>query len=213
MSRKSKARQARATLPRHGSLTVPYVARRASERLPDRLSANGGGFRPVEHPSGEKAWLLEIPGLYRDDLGWLWVPEKEDTTGVPEFGQVNANRHRRCMDELLCQVCGQRVGEPTTWLIPAERIHEDKPIITAHPPVCRACIPLARAQCPHLQASEWVAIAAPSSRIIPAGVVGDVMKLDGEIEEPNAIVGPNDPRAGRTLARQRVLALKEWRRT
>lgn len=200
--------------PTYKGKVIPWVARRAGRRNDDGIP--GARMRMAIDPATEETlWVLDIPGFFRDDQGWLWAPDQpEALNGRPEFAQINITRQRRCMDEKLCQVCGEsaiNAANEVTFVIPRADL-EKPPIIASQAPVCLVCIPIALDQCPHLRQVAHAVIAAPVDAVVAVAVIGDVYDLKGKIEY-QGIIPPraSDGRSARTLARQRVVAIKHWR--
>ncbi|MET9816496.1 hypothetical protein [Streptomyces sp. NPDC006355] len=78
--------------------------------------------------------------------------------GRPVYGEVHPGRQRLAMVHELCQMCrnpADRDDLGVLWLLEDRRgDHPGWPndLMTTHPPICRPCVPKARAQCPHLWA-------------------------------------------------------------
>lgn len=198
-------------LPKHGSLTVPWVARREAESPTGSIEIK---WVPGLTPSGEATLAIHAPELHRCHMGFLWYPGHEDPLdGAPQFAQVDPGRHRACMDDLRCQVCSRPLTKPVSFLVdPVSSLSicktPDDPILTTQPPVCARCIPLARSQCPHLRRSDWPEVKAMT--VAQVAVNGDVFSpYDGQIEK-QGLIKPVDDEVPRTLARQRVVALLQW---
>lgn len=165
--------------------------------------------------------------LFRDELGWLWTPSPNDRSGKPEWSQVHPGRQRQAMDHLLCQVCGRLTSHDAFWIVESEWVEDAKrrralaalagrtgpaQIITPHPPVCRSCHPIAMRHCPALRRGHWLTLTA--ERAVAVGVLADVYGVvNGKLEQVrrNVQVRPTDPDCGMALARQRLVALRDWR--
>ncbi len=101
-------------------------------------------------------------------------------TGKPQWKQVSSNRQRVCMRELRCQVCAMAVEQPISWFGPRSSIRVfdagTNTMVTTSPPVCQACIPVAKALCPHIRAEGWLTVIPTGVHIV--GITGPVAKLD-----------------------------------
>lgn len=99
--------------------------------------------------------------------------------GSERMRKLNVRRQWRCMDKLLCQVCGQPATDPETGLIPwaltktvFESTGPDSGRTNA-PPTCWTCIPKALEECPMLlQDFAIYTVAAVES----AGVLADLYR-------------------------------------
>lgn len=153
-----------ATLPQWNDHPVPWVTRWTNEVVDDASNVvitrreDGGLSVHYENSKHES----------RDRFGILWQREGIGRGGEPQFGAVNTYRQRRCMLKSRCQVCGGPVqdhaegGGPTTWLMPLgflqwvqDEVHTEPTPVTATPPTCEACIPLAIDVCPNLRAEGY----------------------------------------------------------
>ncbi|TQF01340.1 hypothetical protein E6W39_02670 [Kitasatospora acidiphila] len=128
-------------------LTVPYITPWTDERnhIPTLVRrGRGGGMRLGYHDES----------LYdRDWRGALWIPHTMARgRGRARFDGVHALRQRRCMNDLLCQVCARPTqtedDEATLFVLRNDgRPVEDGERTTA-PPVCRQHALEAAAHCP-----------------------------------------------------------------
>lgn len=192
--------------PTHRGLPVPWVVRRKTPGESDQRAVKGGQIR-LARDRGQPCLAesrIEIPGWFRDPHGFLWFPGRED--GEPQFSEVNPARHRRCMDEGRCQVCGDRKHN-LRWLVPISPL-ERGTIKTAHAPVCAACEDIARRFCPHLRRYEWAAVFP--ARVKAWGVLGTVLNLRGEVASGSQEVPTGHELVGLTIAKQRIVTLHEW---
>jgi hypothetical protein len=163
--------------------------------------------------------IAEAGNLRQDHLGIWWCPSQPDSGGPPQFAQLHPERQRRCMDELRCQVCAKRTGEPSTWLLDPASLRDPDgslavSIVNSHAPVCRACIPLAGEHCPAVRAASYVAVEADEVR--PWGVSGDIIQVSDDRSVSLVPGGPqpvaqDDPRLAHTVAKQRWVILTGWR--
>ncbi|MER5651219.1 hypothetical protein [Streptosporangium sp. NPDC002524] len=153
-------------------LRVPYVIAHAAEIAPQPLTF-------VRRPLG--GLRLAYNNERRGDRvkGVLRVRVLNNQRGAPQWRKLNTLRQWRCMEKLLCQVCGQAATDPTTGRIPwittdsAFRELPEDPTggLTSAPPTCWACIPEALATCPQLHISQAVGTVA---RAEPAAVLADM---------------------------------------
>lgn len=186
---------------------IPWVVRRSNEH-PDQSSAGwswGIGARPG---TGEQVYYIDCEGAYRDDHGWLWMPAPDDPDGgTPEWTQVHPTRQRRCMDEGRCQVCGEQ-RDDLVWLPPKYELKETVAglcAVTYTPPVCVGCVPIARAQCPHLRRTGPTAYVP--RRVLTWGVLGDIHQIPTGERLGEAVVQRFDKVAPQVIARQRAVRL------
>lgn len=196
------------TMLYHQGLAVPWVAV-WSDEVPD----------PADHPlqvtNGRVEYTSEQPGD-RDNLGVLWTRAGvKRGSGEPEFGQLHGLRQRACMTVPRCQVCGKRM-ERLEFLVSA---HQDghktgEPFITATPPTCAECRPLATAQCPHLRKiikESTLTVVVPTD-VRVWGYYGDLAQLDGGwLKRQRIQYGA--PELGRLLAKQLLVAVLTYEET
>jgi hypothetical protein len=104
----------------------------------------------------------------RDGFGALWVRASilpAARRGVPEFANMAPFRQRRCMADMLCQVCAVRPERPEgPYLFLMKDV--GRPIqegeVTASPPVCLPCAGEAVKYCGPLRrgfVAAWVSSA------------------------------------------------------
>ncbi|MEU9925131.1 hypothetical protein AB0H51_28250 [Streptomyces griseoluteus] len=124
---------------KHKGRPVPYIAAWTAEHVPlPRLRVESGA--------------LAIKGQRRA-AGVLWKPWRaRPGVGEPVFADVHGPRQRECMLRMWCQVCRRPVvrnelGWP--WLIEADwdKLGWPEGAVTAHPPTCEDCQPVAAIQC------------------------------------------------------------------
>ncbi|MFF9158277.1 hypothetical protein ACF1AB_39320 [Streptomyces sp. NPDC014846] len=108
----------------------------------------------------------EGPAGGRGSDGVLWKPwGLKPHQGEPLWAKVHGPRQRRAMRKHLCQVCGgpaDRDEHGWLWLLEDQR-EEAGPKwpdgwLTAHPPVCQPCAPIAARHCPHLRRTGAVPV-------------------------------------------------------
>ncbi|WP_329084105.1 hypothetical protein [Streptosporangium sp. NBC_01469] len=153
-------------------LRVPYVIAHADEVAPQRL-------RFARRPLGGLRLAYDDPRRGDMACGVLRVRVLNNRQGPPQWRKLNTLRQWRCMEKLLCQVCGRAATDPGTGRIPwimtdtAFRELPEDPAggLTSAPPTCRACIPEALATCPQLRISQVVCTVA---RAEPAAVLADM---------------------------------------
>lgn len=187
---------------------IPWVTRRETE-VPAPGSAGYPsrfvqGYDPI---SGREAVLLEVQGAERDSSGFLWIPDIWDQTGKPQWKEVHPRRQRMCMDEGICQVCGQHSDE-LLWVInPAEigQAPSGATAVTYTPPVCPPCEPIARKFCPKLRSVDWRTYQV--RKVLRWGVLGDVYQYPHLDQFFESVVRRHEPDMFATLARQRVVRL------
>jgi hypothetical protein len=117
---------------------VPYVTKRSAEKTwTPRLVRRRKGAPGL-------AYVDEVP-QDRDAFGALWVRASilpAARRGEPEFANMAPFRQRRCMADMLCQVCAARPEKPEgPYLFLMKDV--GRPIqegeVTASPPVCLPC--------------------------------------------------------------------------
>jgi hypothetical protein len=132
-----------------GHNDVPYVISREGEAarhddLRFEVHPEAGGLRLTYDRPDPRDWDL---GVLRARVG-----RRE---GRPNYKCMNPRRQWRCMQELLCQNCGQTAVDPATgrtwWLLAAESGDDAEQGWASAPPICRGCIYPALAICPHLR--------------------------------------------------------------
>lgn len=154
--RHSSSRPTGAALPtffthdrcRERPTVVPFIATWSGEKgiaAPSVVARLTGGI----------GYVGEVPD--DRDRGVLWLRSVDlRGRGRPLYAEVHPGRQRRAMRHELCQVCGEpadRDDGGVLWLLEDRRSdwkgwpHD---LTTTHPPICRRCVPVARAQCPHL---------------------------------------------------------------
>ncbi|GAA3136751.1 hypothetical protein GCM10010466_29470 [Planomonospora alba] len=162
-------------------------------------------------------WRLTHAEPRRDDWGYgiLRARSGASRQGKPLFDVVNPRRQWTCADCGLCQVCGETARDPETgrywWLLSDEGESEDRGWTNA-PPTCRACIPAAVTQCPHLRRGRPAVYTAGAFE--PYGVFAVIYSRSGQLAYPLAekeIVTFGDPRASHALATQLLVCLRDLR--
>ena len=104
--------------------------------------------------SGEQSFRLQPS---RDFPGMVELDQKSAPgVGEPLFAAIHVTRHRRCMVDLLCHVCGKPTEPRDRYIFPTA----SGGLVTLQdgseqygcnlPPMHRACTVRARHACPHL---------------------------------------------------------------
>ncbi|WP_198358389.1 hypothetical protein [Streptomyces fildesensis] len=152
---------------------VPYMAAWSAEQRIVRtlLCGKGGIVYADEQPHD------------RDSRGALWIGTTlGQGRGRPEFARTHAQRQRRCMRALLCQVCGglaDRSEQGVLWLVEddegrAEEANWPEDLVTVHPPICVPCAHQSLRLCPHLAERGSVAVRVRESAV--EGVYGQLYR-------------------------------------
>ena len=145
----------------------------------------------------------------RDAAGVLWARQVASPgMGVPHFGKVHSARQRKAMNKFLCQVCGGPADSTSAgwlWVLltaETDRIARYGNTTTTNPPVCRACVPLAREGCPAVRRAHTVVRAA---QVSAWGVIGTIPTgPDG----PLSSFAYTDAEVRQVLAMQQVVTLE-----
>ena len=151
----------------------------------------------------------------RDERGVLWARDRQDRSGWPEFGQVNALRQRACMLERLCQVCGQPITEsPIRWLMGPQHLYTVQGrYVTMSPPTCERCAELSKELCPHLSTKGSRLLLVQRYEIW--GVYGEAVWFEaGDVvrSDPHAgisFANPDHPLSG-VLAKQLLVSFTDF---
>lgn len=163
---------------------VPYVIAYANELVEDPI-----GFewyagkqrlaylqpRPSDWVQPPPPWRAGTSRILRARVRDL--RDKPARRGSERMRKLNARRQWRCMDKLLCQVCGDPTTDQETgvtpWLL-AKTVFEEtgeNSGRTNAPPTCWSCIPKALEECPMLADAPLLCTVAS---VKPAGVLADV---------------------------------------
>ncbi|MEV0613724.1 hypothetical protein AB0I81_10415 [Nonomuraea sp. NPDC050404] len=183
-----------------GYTTVPYVIAYSNELVKDPIwfeQTPVGQPRLSYQPPGENDWVGP-GGVRRNALGILRArvldlrDQASDVRGCERMRKLNTLRQWKCMDDLLCQVCGYPAVDLETGLLPwllvrsvFERNGLDSGRTNA-PPCCWACVPKALAECRMLQ-DESVMVCTATG-VTSVGVLADLY-------EPTPITGRPMPHA------------------
>jgi hypothetical protein len=198
----------------HRGMTVPYVVQWSSETV--TLTGNRDLVLREHVVTGQQhiAYRDEQPS--DREFGALWgrMPETPGL-GEPLFASLNIARQRRAIAEARCSVCG---GAGQVWMAPAviweEFLAEHGPgadYETSDPPLCRACVPVAAAQCPNLSRRGFVFLAPRKWAV--SGVRGYVADphtgayAEDDVALPGA-VGYDPARLRLTLAKGLLATLR-----
>lgn len=201
------------TTLRSNGLRVPYVVAWTAETpqvAPVTIRPGRNGARlgyvhedPVADLCNEVLWVRQpiAPGR-----------------GRPHFAGIHSRRQRRCLQYMLCQVCGvstfARADGRHLFLL---RSHGEQPIAegerTTAGPVCVPCAVQSVTYCPHLRGSYAAALVSYCPTWGVAGVVYDPDTLQPLLpagpDEGLELVGHDDPRISWTLAARYVVSLHE----
>ncbi|MGW2213603.1 hypothetical protein ACWCSD_01335 [Nonomuraea sp. NPDC001684] len=146
-----------------GYKTVPYTIAFANELVTDSIAFEpfAGRLRLAYQPSQPGDWITPPnadpwrPGILRARTRDL--RDKPQQRGPERMRKLNTRRQWRCMDKLLCQVCGAPAVDSGSHLIPwplTETVFErtgSNSGRTNAPPTCWSCIPKALEECPMLR--------------------------------------------------------------
>jgi hypothetical protein len=146
--------------------------------IPDFLShrPTWGDLEPLPVPF-VACWSDERNPRITRIIRWRSHPAifTDRQSGVPDFGSTHSHRQRRCMDEGLCQICGEKGA--TLYVIPNDaelggtHVHlwdTGRWIINA--PVHQHCYEFSQSVCPHLRNVKPHAVVTVEKR--PLLVVG-----------------------------------------
>ncbi|MGW0778305.1 hypothetical protein ACWD01_32810 [Streptomyces sp. NPDC002835] len=180
---------------------VPYITAREGEdgELLAALRASFGGdgrsrlgyWNETVEDRGPRG---ELWGRCSQNLGPDRLPQ-----GRPSWRMVHPTRQRETMMKLLCQVCigPTKVGDAHLFLDTARLTQPNKPILTAHPPVCPTHAQAAVEQCPNLRRGHTVLLVqrAPLYGVIGTPYqwsAGGLQALPGD-DEPLPFTSPMLP--------------------
>lgn len=181
--------------PIYRGLPVAWITTWTAERRardedlwPIGFSADGSIYYQTPALTSHPFGVEHAKRAQRDELGLLWFPDPVpgmQDQGEPLFAEMQPARHRACMRDRLCQVCGRAFGpdEPVTFLEATEiddtrpgatgpLPRSDQPFTTFTPPTCRDCVPVAMRFCPHQRTRPRVIITP--GRMVAFNVQGDV---------------------------------------
>ncbi|MET8005111.1 hypothetical protein [Nonomuraea glycinis] len=167
-----------------GYITVPYVIAYANELLQDPIQ-----FEPHAHElrlaysqCRRSDWVHGILRARVRDLR-----DRPGKRGPERMRKLNTRRQWRCMDKLLCQVCGKPATDLETghipWLLTEtvfDATSEDSGRTNA-PPTCWNCIAYAREECPMLQNDAALHIVTSA---VSVGVLADLYEPGVFSEQP-----------------------------
>ncbi|MFE3448151.1 hypothetical protein ACFXJ8_04370 [Nonomuraea sp. NPDC059194] len=157
-----------------GYTIVPYTIAYANELVADPIyfEWHAHEYRLTYGKPRRGDW---VNGILRARVrDWRNRPDRR---GPERMRKLNTARQWRCMDRLLCQVCGGPATDRETGRIPwaltktvFERTGPDSGRTNA-PPSCLSCIPKAMEQCPMLRDDfTFYTVASTTS----AGVLSDL---------------------------------------
>lgn len=201
----------------HNGRPVPWIVRWTSEvltpgprliRKPRHMSING--------QVGTFDWQVAFNDETPDDRidGQLWLRENNSQgVGEPMYADVHSHRQRRCQLEGLCQVCGETIEPPLTWLIPPRLARKEaNTLITDVAPICDDCLSVSRRVCPTLHRLEDRLLAVSVFDYRPYALFGDTLR---EVRKRTVHSQGEIPLSGpvhQLVARQLVVQLWNFRR-
>lgn len=129
-------------LLRYEGSIVPWVTRWTGQVVEEQIGAVAidGRFK-LGYPGEDDA-------KWRDQHGVLWQKERYGADGEPEFSQVSTLRQAVAMVACMCQVCGEHIDGPITWIMRDDQFWDGE---TISPPTCERCVKIAAKLCPALQ--------------------------------------------------------------
>ncbi|TMR91301.1 hypothetical protein [Nonomuraea basaltis] len=157
-----------------GYTTIPYVIAYADELVDDPIyfEWHNHEYRLTYGKPRPSDW---VHGILRGRVKDL--RDKPDRRGPERMRKLNTRRQWRCMDRLLCQVCGCPATDPATgcipWAVTSTVFEQTGPFggRTNAPPTCWRCIPKALEECPMLREDFAVYTVAGA---MSAGVLADL---------------------------------------
>lgn len=162
-----------------GGGTIPFTIAFAHEEVKDLIVFEWHDHEcrlAYERPRLDDRVHGILRGRVRDLL------DRPDLRGPARMRKLNTRRQWRCMDELLCQVCGEPARDPWTgripWVLPStvfERTGPDRGRTNA-PPTCWSCMPKALEECPMLRKDSALCAV---TRTVSAGVLADLYQPRG----------------------------------
>lgn len=167
-----------------GYTTVPYTIAYANELVEDPIGFEPyvGHLRLAYQPSRAGDWVRG-PGRGRVNSAYILRARVRDLLNDPDkrgserMRKLNTRRQWRCMDKLLCQVCGGPATDQKTGRIPwllAKTVFDptgDDRGRTNAPPVCWDHVAVALEECPMLATDP---ILCTVTSVKSAGVLADV---------------------------------------
>ncbi len=204
----------------NAAIPVPYVIARSGELVEDRPV-----FAMDQRRGREEPYLTYAPGKAADWVsGMLRVRVADTGVGEPLWRKVNTVRQWKCMNELLCQICGlpaAEPGQPLAWVLTEASFQALSWVRDAgdtnQPAVCREHLSVSLRLCPRLRAGaevvmvEYAEPVAVLAAVFEPGPGADwrIPKLVGH----NVYVGLDEfARHPRVLATQLVMRLYGIRR-
>ncbi|MEU6778620.1 hypothetical protein ABZ912_05410 [Nonomuraea angiospora] len=159
----------------NGYTTVPYTIAYANELVKDPIAFEQHDYEfrlTYRDRPRRRDWVNGILRARSLDLR-----DRPDERGSERMRKLNVLRQWRCMDDLLCQVCGEPATDQesslTPWLL-VETVFEatgDDCGRTNAPPTCWGCIPKALEECPMLQEKATLCTVETA---LSAGVLADL---------------------------------------
>ncbi|MET7331499.1 hypothetical protein [Nonomuraea sp. NPDC005650] len=160
-----------------GYTTVPYTIAYANELVEDPIGFEWHNdelrLAYLHHPR-RSDW---INGVLRGRS--LDLRDRPEARGSERMRKLNVLRQWKCMDDLLCQVCGKPATDSDTgrtpWLL-VETVFEATGTDSGRtnaPPTCWSCIPKALQECPMLQDKATLCTVETA---LSAGVLADLYR-------------------------------------
>ncbi|TMR90370.1 hypothetical protein [Nonomuraea basaltis] len=169
-----------------GYKTIPYTIAFANELVMDPI-----GFVPyrgrmklsyLQPKAGDWVTGPAVPGRSSVEIlrGRVRdLRDRPDKRGPERMRKLHPRRQWRCMDKLLCQICGEPATDPETGVIPwalTKTVFEQTSPSSGRtnaPPTCWNCIPKALEECPMLQEDFTLYTVAGRTS---AGVLADMYR-------------------------------------
>ncbi|MFG2076897.1 hypothetical protein [Nonomuraea maritima] len=159
-----------------GYTTVPYTIAYANELVDEPILFEWHEYElrlTYRHPH-RSDWVNGILRARSLDLR-----DRPKARGSERMRKLNVLRQWKCMNHLLCQVCGAPATDPESGRIPwllvptvFERTGEESGRTNA-PPTCWNCIPKALKECPMLQDQAMLCTVEAA---LSAGVLADLYR-------------------------------------
>ncbi|PRX65266.1 hypothetical protein B0I32_10726 [Nonomuraea fuscirosea] len=169
-----------------GYSTIPYTIAFANELVNDPIGfvPYAGRLRLAYLPSRPGDWVSLHAAKVRSKGGILRARIRDlrdhpATRGTERMRKLNTRRQWRCMDKLLCQVCGTPATDSASGLIPwplTKTVFEPTGLHSGRtnaPPTCWRCIPKALEECPMLR-EDFTVFTVTAARSV--GVLADLYR-------------------------------------
>lgn len=180
---------------------VPYVIAYANELVEDPISFEWyAGKQRLAYLQPRPSDWVQPPAPWRAGTSRILrarvrdLRDKPARRGSERMRKLNARRQWRCMDRLLCQVCGGPATDPESgripWLVTStvfEATGEDSGR-TNTPPCCWNCIPKAMEECAFRDDFTLYTVASTTSAGVLADVYAPGVAGSGFLTKHNAFV-------------------------